>query len=182
VQQDLPHHLPSPGTMSIPRCGARIILSGYQAGASAACSARARETIVSERMGRRRRRFLSSSSTSGPHARIHTLVPKERFALNLFDRLWDRYRERVEHVRVYEAMVNEKVRSFPPFHEPSNCTYSSRQSRGRCSPSPQGSLKPVRLILGACACEQPSSARDTTACAEASQTESGGRAEGDILQ
>ena len=166
--------------MSIPRCGARIILSGYQAGASAACSARARETIVSERVGRRR--FLSSSSTSGPHARIHTLVPKERFALNLFDRLWDRYRERVEHVRVYEEMVNEKVRSFPPFHEPSNCTYSSRQSRGRCSPSTQGSLKTFRLILGACACEQPSSARDTTACAEASQTESGGRAEGDILQ
>lgn len=66
---------------------------------------------------RKRSRFLSSTMSSGipgPHASIATDVPQERFALNLFDRLWDKYRERVSHVRVYESLVNEKVKPPPP--------------------------------------------------------------------
>jgi hypothetical protein len=38
-----------------------------------------------------------------PHSRIAASSNSERLAISLFDRLWDRYRERVSYVNVYEV-------------------------------------------------------------------------------
>jgi len=48
----------------------------------------------------------------GPHSVIKSDVPAERFALDLFDRLWDGYRQRVEYVRTYESLVLEQGATF----------------------------------------------------------------------
>ena len=42
---------------------------------------------------------------SGPHAAIAAANDQERCLVRLFDRLWVRYRERVEYVRRYEQVV-----------------------------------------------------------------------------
>lgn len=41
----------------------------------------------------------------GPHQAIEARNARERFALELFDRLWDRYRQRVSYVATYEHIV-----------------------------------------------------------------------------
>lgn len=48
----------------------------------------------------------------GPHQEFVTDSKRERFAIQLFDRLWMRYRSRVEFVRVYEKLVNEARATF----------------------------------------------------------------------
>lgn len=51
-------------------------------------------------------------STAGPHAAIAARDDRERFTLELFDRLWVRYRERVEYARTYEGLVRRHGAKF----------------------------------------------------------------------
>lgn len=51
---------------------------------------------------------MSTSPTGipqGPHQHIEARTERERFTLRLFDALWERYRERVPYVGVYERLV-----------------------------------------------------------------------------
>ena len=57
-----------------------------------------------------------SSSISTPHADIGGQNAQQRFALDLFDRLWQRYRERVSHVRSYEQVVADHGGTFVNDH------------------------------------------------------------------
>ncbi|MDP6447490.1 MAG: DUF1338 family protein, partial [Pirellulaceae bacterium] len=52
----------------------------------------------------------------GPHARFDFGDPRERFAAELLDRLWSRYRERVEYVRVYESVIADLGATFVNDH------------------------------------------------------------------
>ena len=51
-----------------------------------------------------------------PHRHIDAADEKERFALRLFDQLWERYRERVSYVQVYERVVRECTATFVNDH------------------------------------------------------------------
>jgi len=53
-----------------------------------------------------------SFAIHGPHERIETHNKRERFALQLFDRLWLQYRSRVQYVQVYEKLVHEANATF----------------------------------------------------------------------
>ena len=48
----------------------------------------------------------------GPHRGIASDDPRERFAADLFDRLWDVYRGRVAYVRTYEELVRKNSATF----------------------------------------------------------------------
>ena len=52
----------------------------------------------------------------GPHQKIAAADPRERFALELFDTLWDRYRQRVEYVQTYERVIAEAGATFVNDH------------------------------------------------------------------
>ena len=52
----------------------------------------------------------------GPHRKIAAADPRERFALEVFDTLWDRYRRRVEYVQTYERMIAEAGATFVNDH------------------------------------------------------------------
>lgn len=43
----------------------------------------------------------------GPHAAIPVSSPRERFAAQLFDVLWSRYRSRVKYVQTYEQVIRK---------------------------------------------------------------------------
>lgn len=45
------------------------------------------------------------STTTGPHQALAVTTERQRFATQLFDTLWDRYRQRVEYVTRYEQVV-----------------------------------------------------------------------------
>lgn len=45
------------------------------------------------------------TAISGPHQRLATAAPREKFLAAVFDALWDRYRSRVSYVQAYERMV-----------------------------------------------------------------------------
>ncbi|HUG67229.1 MAG TPA: DUF1338 domain-containing protein [Pirellulaceae bacterium] len=45
------------------------------------------------------------SGSPGPHQAIEARTARERFTLELFDRLWARYRQRVAYVAAYERIV-----------------------------------------------------------------------------
>lgn len=53
---------------------------------------------------------------SGPHAKIAAETARERFALKLFDRLWDEYRRRVSYVQTYETMLERLGATFVNDH------------------------------------------------------------------
>ncbi len=55
-------------------------------------------------------------SATGPHGRIAVADERERFTLELFDRLWERYRQRVVHVQSYEAMIRDAGATFVNDH------------------------------------------------------------------
>lgn len=57
-----------------------------------------------------------SSDSVGPHGAIATANEAERFAAKLFDRLWDRYRQRVSYVRDYEQRIREAGATFVNDH------------------------------------------------------------------
>lgn len=52
----------------------------------------------------------------GPHRRIDVSGVRERFTLDLFDVLWDRYRSRVSYVRDYETVVSSAGGTFVNDH------------------------------------------------------------------
>ncbi len=52
----------------------------------------------------------------GPHRHIAVETPRERFALELFDVLWDRYRSRVSYVREYENVIAAAGATFVNDH------------------------------------------------------------------
>lgn len=56
------------------------------------------------------------SKTSKPHANIGGQNAQQRFTLDLFDRLWQRYRGRVNHVATYEQVVAEHGGTFVNDH------------------------------------------------------------------
>lgn len=57
-----------------------------------------------------------SVPANGPHSKIETTSESERFLADLFDVLWDRYRQRVEYVRMYEKVVREAGGTFVNDH------------------------------------------------------------------
>lgn len=56
------------------------------------------------------------ADTSGPHRAAAGSDPRERFAAELLDRLWWRYRERVAYVRTYERLIAESGGTFTNDH------------------------------------------------------------------
>ena len=48
----------------------------------------------------------------GPHHALNSKNASERFVLNLFDRLWEKYRSRVSYVNNYETLIQEAGASF----------------------------------------------------------------------
>lgn len=48
----------------------------------------------------------------GPHHALHSKNASERFVLNLFDQLWEKYRSRVSYVNNYETLIQESGASF----------------------------------------------------------------------
>lgn len=59
---------------------------------------------------------LSSHVPEGPHRRIAVSSPREEFALDLFDVLWDTYRSRVSYVRDYENVIAAAGATFVNDH------------------------------------------------------------------
>lgn len=51
-----------------------------------------------------------------PHQHIRVQNDKERFLIELFDTLWERYRERMEYVRKYEALIRAHSATFVNDH------------------------------------------------------------------
>src|SRR5688572_26077206 len=56
------------------------------------------------------------SELSTPHRVVQAADRRERFALELFDALWQRYRERVSFVRDYEGVVRQAGATFVNDH------------------------------------------------------------------
>lgn len=54
--------------------------------------------------------------TSGPHASIPVTTPREKFAAELFDTLWDTYRQRVSYVGMYEQVIKGAKGTFVNDH------------------------------------------------------------------
>lgn len=60
--------------------------------------------------------MTTATAISGVHRRIAGSSPQEQFLAALFDRLWDRYRERVNWVRDYERVVQGAGATFVNDH------------------------------------------------------------------
>lgn len=61
-------------------------------------------------------RQTASGAVQAPHRGIRTQSEKEKFVLRLFDDLWERYRRRVCHVRVYEQVIARNGAAFVNDH------------------------------------------------------------------
>jgi hypothetical protein len=59
---------------------------------------------------------MNGTSVSGPHQAIAVASERERFCAALFDALWDRYRQRVKYVQMYEAMIRQAGATFVNDH------------------------------------------------------------------
>jgi hypothetical protein len=57
-----------------------------------------------------------TNTTDGPHGAIASNESKIRFLADVFDRLWQRYRERVKYVRQYEEVVQRHGGKFVNDH------------------------------------------------------------------
>ncbi|MEX0819697.1 MAG: DUF1338 domain-containing protein [Pirellulaceae bacterium] len=66
----------------------------------------------------------------GPHQAIEVRSPRERFTLQWFDRLWERYRERVAYVGIYEGLVRDAGARFVNDHIAFRTFASQRPSTG----------------------------------------------------
>src|SRR5207302_10248988 len=64
----------------------------------------------------RTRRVKMGSTLHAPHQHIHVQNDKERFLIELFDTLWERYRDRMEYVRMYEKLIQEHQATFVNDH------------------------------------------------------------------
>lgn len=56
------------------------------------------------------------STLHAPHQHITVRNDKERFLIELFDTLWERYRGRMEYVRQYEQLIQEHKATFVNDH------------------------------------------------------------------
>ena len=83
-----------------------------------------------------------------PHSRIAASSNSERLAISLFDRLWDRYRERVSYVNVYEVRPcdDPQLRVFVKLNEKRPPAASKRRALERI-----GGLDGRKLYLYMCA-------------------------------
>jgi hypothetical protein len=59
---------------------------------------------------------MPTTELSAPHQTLEPQTPRERLAIELFDALWRRYRERVSYVRDYEAVVSQLGATFVNDH------------------------------------------------------------------
>jgi hypothetical protein len=59
---------------------------------------------------------MANSPISGPHQAIPTTTAREKFSAELFDRLWDRYRQRVSYVQTYENVIQQAKATFVNDH------------------------------------------------------------------
>ena len=55
-------------------------------------------------------------STAGPHCKIPAADDRERFAAELFDTLWERYRSRVSYVVEYQKVIDQAGATFVNDH------------------------------------------------------------------
>ena len=51
-------------------------------------------------------------SVTGPHQQLALTTPKERFCALLLDTLWERYRQRVRYVQIYEQIIQQANARF----------------------------------------------------------------------
>jgi hypothetical protein len=61
-------------------------------------------------------RVAKTVVAAGPHQAIAATDEREQFTAQLFDRLWDRYRQRVPYVRKYEELVQKSGGRFVNDH------------------------------------------------------------------
>src|SRR5258706_4991917 len=59
---------------------------------------------------------MAASPISGPHQAIPVTSAREKFCAELFDLLWDRYRQRVSYVQTYEKVIREAKATFVNDH------------------------------------------------------------------
>jgi hypothetical protein len=59
---------------------------------------------------------MTSAAIVGPHKAIPVTSGRERFCVELFDVLWDRYRQRVSYVRTYEQVIRAAGATFVNDH------------------------------------------------------------------
>ncbi len=59
---------------------------------------------------------MTPNAISGPHRAIPVSSPRERFCAEVFDTLWDRYRQRVSYVQTYEKVIREAKATFVNDH------------------------------------------------------------------
>lgn len=57
-----------------------------------------------------------SNVAQGPHQRIEAEGARDRFALQLFDRLWERYRDKMPYVTAYEEVIAHAGATFVNDH------------------------------------------------------------------
>lgn len=57
-----------------------------------------------------------TTAIPGPHRAIPVTTARERFCAELFDTLWDRYRQRVSYVQTYEKVIREAKATFVNDH------------------------------------------------------------------
>lgn len=69
----------------------------------------------------------------GPHSRIAVANEQERFLAELFDTLWERYRQRVLHVRTYEQVIAAAGATFDNDHIAFRTIASQNQFSGIAS-------------------------------------------------
>src|SRR5579863_6770677 len=71
----------------------------------------------STRIKRKEREMIMNKTTlQAPHQHINIQNEKERFLIELFDTLWERYRGRMEYVRMYEKMIEQHKARFVNDH------------------------------------------------------------------
>jgi hypothetical protein len=59
---------------------------------------------------------MPANELSAPHQTLEPRTPRERLTVELFDALWQRYRERVAYVREYERVVSDFGATFVNDH------------------------------------------------------------------
>src|SRR5881409_3121576 len=59
---------------------------------------------------------MAASPISGPHQAIPVTTAREKFCAELFDNLWDRYRQRVSYVQTYEKVIRQAKATFVNDH------------------------------------------------------------------
>lgn len=86
--------------------------------------------------------MTAATGNSGPHGRIPTNSPQEKFLALLFDHLWDQYRRRVSYVQTYEQVIAAAGATFVNDH------IAFRTFANQAPPSGIASLSRVFEALG----------------------------------